>query len=474
MHRAVDLSNSHEIRRSFNEGIYSPLALLVAVGLMATGYYFIPAIPEAWSVSGRLFFWCVLAALTVAAITQLIFRLLPEKARDRFKSLAQHRLVIPKEGLVYLVIMIVLFVGSLLGHTNMLMLVFAMMAGPFVINGWLAYHMLSSCQVHRNLPARAMSGELFSVELTLENTRPWLSLWMMELRDLASHPAESLMPSLLFSCVPGNSRRIGHYQMRLRRRGIYRFGPLTASSRFPLGLIERRRIFAKYGEIRVYPRIGRLTERARQRLLGSAELLSEQRSRPGSFHDEFHHLREYRAGDNPRAIHWRTSARRGMLVLRTFQQNREQHLAVVLDLWQPAYGATAENFERQEWALCLVATLCLEQRRRARDSRFSLYASGLSTVVWDGRTNAHGLDTLLDELAVIQAGPAAETAGLAQRAGQQSAAMTHLIVITTRQDGVERWYREEIQPGVQGTRMNMQLVTVDPVGMSAWVHFPEE
>ena len=39
-------------------------------------------------------------------------------------------------------IMIVIFSGSLLGRSNMLMLVFSMMAGPFVVNGWITYSML--------------------------------------------------------------------------------------------------------------------------------------------------------------------------------------------------------------------------------------------------------------------------------------------------------------------------------------------
>ena len=468
------MSTFRRIRNSWQEGILSPLAILASVGLLAAGYYLIPVIPQAWSPSGRLFFWGLLAASAVAGLGQLMVRLLPARARQPLSTLAKHRLVIPKEGLVYLVIMIVLFIGSLLGHTNMLMLVFAMMAGPFVINGWMAYHMLSSCQANRSLPPRVMSGELFSVELALENTQPWLSLWMMQVHDLASHASENLTPTLLFSCIPGRSRRIGHYQLRLRRRGIYQFGPLTVSSRFPLGLIERRRIFARYGELKVYPRAGRLTESGRQRLLGTAELLSEHRARTGEFQDEFHHLREYRPGDNPRAIHWRSSARRGTLVLRAFQQNREQHLAVVLDFWKPALDAADENFEGQEWAMCLVATLCLEQRRRARDSRFSLYSSGQTTSVWDGRTGGHGLDELLDQLAVMQAGPATDTPSLVHRACRECAPQTRLIVITTRQQDFERWYQEEIQPETSGFRQHIQLVSANPAEISSWIRFPDE
>jgi len=43
------------------------------------------------------------------------------------------RVVIPREGLVYLGIMLLLAVGGLIGHSNMLLLVFGLMAGPWVL-----------------------------------------------------------------------------------------------------------------------------------------------------------------------------------------------------------------------------------------------------------------------------------------------------------------------------------------------------
>ncbi len=61
--------------------------------------------------------------------------------------------------------MIVIFSGSLLGRSNMLMLVFSMMAGPFVVNGWITYSMLKRTAVERVVPERVMAGEPITVEL---------------------------------------------------------------------------------------------------------------------------------------------------------------------------------------------------------------------------------------------------------------------------------------------------------------------
>lgn len=449
--------------------------MLIGIAAMCSlTYLSTPMFETAWSTSGRMLFWCLQGLMAAIGVGRIGLELLPDRSRLQLSALRRSRVFIPKEGLVYLVIMIVLFVGSLLGHTNMLMLVFAMLAGPFVINGWATFAMLKRSQVTRVVPRRVMCGELFAVEVTLRNLRPWMSLWMMQARDTVTGAGELLEPTNLFTSVPPNGRQTGHYTLRLRHRGEYRFGPLRLSSRFPLGLIERGQLFAMPDRVLVYPRIGRLTRVAHQQLLGAAELSSERRARSGVFHDEFHHLRDYRSGDNPRAIHWRTSARRGSLILREFEQNREQHLCLLVDLWQPSSGLTTEDRERSEWALSLAATICIEQRRLARDSRLSLYADGQKTFVWEGRATAASLETLFDELAVMQPGPANHTGELWPRAWQNAASSTRFVVLTTRTAERDRWLREQLPQLPPHVAAKLQLVFVDPAEMAGWVRFEDE
>src|SRR5690606_13040334 len=46
---------------------------------------------------------------------------------------------------------------------------------------------------------------------------------------------------------------------------------------------------------------------------------------------EFFGLREYREGDDRRAIHWRSSARAGRLLVREAEEEAQRRIAVVLD-----------------------------------------------------------------------------------------------------------------------------------------------
>src|SRR5690606_37164541 len=98
------------------------------------------------------------------------------------------------------------------------------------------------------------------------------------------------------------------------------------------GLVERGLVLDVPGQILVSPRLGRLTSRWRHEHQTATELAHERKPRRGAFDDEFHRLREYRTGDSPQSIHWRTSARRNELMVREYHQSRDRHLVVILDL----------------------------------------------------------------------------------------------------------------------------------------------
>src|ERR1700685_355837 len=126
---------------------------------------------------------------------------LPIRGRQRRFGFGRHRVSLPRPGQFYLAIMIVVFSGSLLGRSHMLMLVFSMMAGPFVINGWITYSMLKRTAVERVAPARVMAGAPMTVELMLVNRKRVMSCWLMSVRDKIENDEEQLEPSLLFARV---------------------------------------------------------------------------------------------------------------------------------------------------------------------------------------------------------------------------------------------------------------------------------
>jgi uncharacterized protein (DUF58 family) len=413
----------------------SPLAGFLTIGgaLLLTAVYFrVPQIARNWPFPGHVFFRGLVILLGLSGLMQVIGSFSNSRLRvPAWVVLTQHRMSIPLEGWIYLSIIIVLFTGAMLTKQNTLFLVFALMAGPFVINGWMTFGMLQAARVQRMALHRAMQGELFSVDVSLHNSRPLFAIWMMSIRDEIAHSRESLSATVLFSRVSPRTTQSGQYQLRLSQRGRYRFGPLRAASRFPLGLVERSRVFRGSDEILIYPRIGKVSPAWKQKLSNATELVTRMQPHHGVFHDDFHQLREFRSGDNPRAIHWRSTARRGELILREFQQNREHMLSIVLDLFWPPSAPNSFR-EQTELALSFVASILAERGRECRDGLLTLAAAGDRTFHWEGHGTPTSLEPLLDGLAVFEPGPSRDIVDLLNSTLQHSSSMTQILLVTTR------------------------------------------
>lgn len=347
------------------------------------------------------------------------------------RGAARHRVGLPIEGRYYCLIMLVCFVGALLGRSNTLMMVFSLMLGPFIINTWAAFTMLQHLVVTRALPGRVMAGETFSVELTLRNQKTWLSIWMMRVTDLLSSRNERLSVDVHFPRVAPEAAGHQRYRCLLTQRGRYDLGPVTVRASFPFGLIERGVVLAAEDTLLVYPRIGRLHPKWRRRLLQAQELVTEMRPRSGPFDDDFHKLREYRSGDDPRAIHWKTSARRNELMVREYRESRDRSLVVLLDAWLPAVG-TEDDRRGVEVGISFAATACLDQLKRSREGGVTLIVSSEILTSWTTAGNRR-TEPLLDLLALLEPSPKSSIERLLREsASRRSPVGTRTILVTPR------------------------------------------
>jgi uncharacterized protein (DUF58 family) len=116
---------------------------------------------------------------------------------------------------------------------------------------------------------------------------------------------------------------------------------LRVTTRFPFGLFAKSAPVTVDAEIVVYPALRPVPTDVWRRAQGSA-FASPRRAGRGH---GLRNLREYRAGDDPRLIHWRLSAKRGALVV------RELDARIVL------IGTGAREAERREGALSDAASL---------------------------------------------------------------------------------------------------------------------
>ena len=154
-------------------------------------------------------------------------------------------------------------------------------------------------------------------------------------------------------------------------------------------------------------------------------------SRVGAYDDEFHRIREYRNGDNPKAIHWRSTARRNELMVKEFHESRDENLMILLDLWQPRYPEV-EQLECVETAISFATTLLKEHLASVRDSEIRLASLGSEFSSWEEIGGPRRWESILEYLSLIQAGLTNNVSELHQYWKNHRKADTRCLLITTR------------------------------------------
>lgn len=191
-------------------------------------------------------------------------------------------------------------------------------------------------------PAVLVAGDTGRVDLELEH-RGALRSTRFGLRERVhrSHVADHTAELIVEPMSPGSKASAG-YQLPTSVRGVITLGPLLAETRDPLGLLRRTRPVAGTDRVTVAPRAYSLDmPELGSGPLGRHLLAQARRLGPG----EFHSLREYADGDEPRTIHWRASARSDKLLVKQHSVEGLRRMLVVLDSDGGSY-ADAASFER--------------------------------------------------------------------------------------------------------------------------------
>jgi uncharacterized protein (DUF58 family) len=188
---------------------------------------------------------------------------------------------------------------------------------------------MGALSVRRSLRARVGRGSLFPVTLRIGNSSSTPAVG--EARDVLPKEARPDYWSGVFELPPNNEATLRHV-LAIPRRGLHRFGPVFIRLRGPFGFLEAQRGFDCPAEVKVMPEGAVGEEGLHKDSLDERRFLDKfrQRRRRGQGM-EFESLREYRAGDEPRRIDWRSSARHGRLIVRQFQVEQHRELLIALD-----------------------------------------------------------------------------------------------------------------------------------------------
>jgi uncharacterized protein (DUF58 family) len=186
----------------------------------------------------------------------------------------------------------------------------------------------------------------------------------------------------------------------------------------------------------VFPRLGQLTPAWRRWQDGIESGAGKSSRRRGLLEGDFYGLRDWRSGDSRRWLHWRTSARRQAPVVRQFEQQRDQGLAILLELWRPA-TPTAADFDSVEIAVSFVATIVADLCR-AGGRRLCVAGADEEPWIFEGPASAALLDLVMRRLATSEASAADRLPQTIAKALERIRRNTQVLVVSTRPVDLER------------------------------------
>lgn len=203
-------------------------------------------------------------------------------------------------------------------------------------------------------PAQAPLGSPLHGRITLgQDGRLPAGILMME----DAVPAElGNRPRFLVDKPNLSWRRQVEYPLLGRVRGRFTTGPLMVRTTDPFGLVQLDRQFVATSEVLVTPQIVPLPS---LRSAGGGGSAGEARPhRVGVVGQDDALVREYRQGDEVRRIHWRSTARRGELMVRREEQAWDPSANLVLDSRAGAHAGRGIH-SSLEWAVSAAASAAL-------------------------------------------------------------------------------------------------------------------
>ena len=183
-----------------------------------------------------------------------------------------------------------------------------------------------SVVVERRAPAEVHQGDEALVDLTVHGGRRATRRGLL-VHDRFFEPVDLWVGAVR----PGE--RVETTTLRVaRRRGSHESDPVSVRSSAPFGVAERRRSVAVQSPpTLVLPVVEQLGSLSFVRQASTTEVAMHTAPRRGQG-PEFLGIREYRPGDSMRHVHWASTARTGVVMVRELEQEQTRRLVVLADV----------------------------------------------------------------------------------------------------------------------------------------------
>jgi uncharacterized repeat protein (TIGR01451 family) len=259
-------------------------------------------------------------------------------------------------GVILLLLIAIVFDLGLLAYA-MYVLIAVMLVSRFLTRRW--SESLSAGRQCNRLAAEI--GDNVAVVITLQNTGSLPIPWVL-LEDLLPREALLYDPPRLkvsgrrvnLSMLKGRGRKSILYQLTPTRRGYYQIGPLVLETGDLFGLHRRYRVATEPQFLLVLPKVIPLAgyEVSSKRPIGEVRMSYRLYEDPTRISG----VRAYERGDPLNRVHWRATARTGMLHSKVYEPSTVAGATILLEFHTAAHEPRHEP-HRSELAVTAAASI---------------------------------------------------------------------------------------------------------------------
>jgi len=291
---------------------------------------------------------------------------------------------------------------------------------------------------------RASVGDLFEERFELFNAARWSCLWLDVINQSSLPHAEG---SRLLTAIGGRQKRSYVARTWLTARGAFALGPTLLVSGDPFGLFTREKVFQSRETLVVLPMTSAIPVfRTPPGLLPGGKAV---RQKTLEVTPHAVGVREFAPGDPMKRIHWPSTARRGRLMVKEFEQDPQAEVWIFLDaeqstrLAQPddADGRSGDGWwlhkrarvrlpkDTFEYAVSIAGSLAryfLAERRAV-----GLACAGARLTVLPAERGERQAGKILETLAFLQADGSLPLAGLVSGQSRLLPLGSSVILVTS-------------------------------------------
>lgn len=198
-------------------------------------------------------------------------------------------------------------------------------------------------------------------------------------------------PGNVIYLMPFDSKRVTE-NFICKYRGRYNFGPVTVSISDVFGLFTWEIKVKLEGTFNVYPKVVKLSKFSTR----SAQVFGTVTTKQNANEDysSISDIRKYYPGDSLRKIHWKVSARKGLLYVKNYEMTGSAEAHVFLNLYKYDYSDIYRMDAEEKSVECAISVVYFMLREGVSTM---LYANSKKQV-YTGSRDLSGFKNFMEEL----------------------------------------------------------------------------